>query len=553
MRVTKTTEEAPAERKHWSLDQFEMMRAKDHKDKATTHFSPSPTSSSGSVLTSGVSPLTRSHIRQTFDGVSGPRTGSGSGTRIARASSIHEGHLHPNFHQLSQPEQQQQQLHSYPQHPHPAHNRKSSLPPPLITNLPALPSPVQTTASMGTATNGIPFSNVPLGLSTPYTDVFQYTTSSSSSGNYYACPWILPPIPSFTELGIRFDRSRTTSLNTIANDSNIVPIQTRNIANSGDLSTTGMRINVDGQGYHWSRKAQPTHLSEPETIPDYLPSIFDYIQSDDNEDIILWSTSHNPGPSSLPHPPTPGGSRIHPSNNSVPPSPSSTGVYPSNSQSVDQSVRRWSVGDTFKGKDKDTDNDSRTSNELGKVAVSNQSTDTLPQQKPTRRPTGISGGVSGSSDRPDPSSERKPVSTTSVTSPSQRVIMAATVEKLVEKLTSEIGMCLHLAYIFSALKILNIICSVLYYHDNRLHFLDRLFLDLPPLHHTHGTIEIAHRAVPMGTGRELATATDRACTDLCHPAALASQLLWIRLYALQGPSPDIDQELGQAQGTPIGG
>ncbi|KAG0082821.1 hypothetical protein BGZ92_011328, partial [Podila epicladia] len=291
------------------------------------------------------------------------------------------------------------------------------------------------------AANGMSL-NVPLGLST-HTDVFYDTTNpSSTSGNYYACPWILPPIPSFTELGIRFDRSRTSSMNAIANDSNIVP--KGSMASNGDLttSTNGIRINVDGQGYHWSREAQPsTFLTEPETIPDYLPSIFDYIQSDNNEDIILWSTTSNtPGPNSLP----PTGSRPQPlSNNSVPPSPSSTGtVYPSNNP-VDRSVRRWSVGETFKGKDKDqTDNDSRTSNELGGwIAGSNQSTDSLHQHKPTRRPTVVAeGGVSCSSDRPEPSTEaRKPASTpTPVASPSQRVIMAATVEKLVEKLTSEI-------------------------------------------------------------------------------------------------------------------
>ncbi|KAG0022159.1 hypothetical protein BGZ82_011106, partial [Podila clonocystis] len=171
-------------------------------------------------------------------------------------------------------------------------------------------------------------------------------------------------------------------MNVIANDSNILPNGSMASTRDPTTSTNGIRINVDGQGYHWSREAQPvTFLSEPETIPDYLPSIFDYIQSDDNEDIILWSTTSNtPGPSSIP----PIGSRPQPpSNNSVPPSPSSTGtVYP-------------------------------------RVA---------------------GGGVQGSSDRPEPSTEaRKPASTPApVTSPSQRVIMAATVEKLVEKLTSEI-------------------------------------------------------------------------------------------------------------------
>lgn len=567
MPVTKTTEGTPAERKHWSLDQFEMMRAKDQKDKTATHFSPSSISS-GSMLTSvGGSPVARSHTnrQQVLDGVSGTRIGTGAGSRrgtetgaIARTS-FHEGNHYPHLRQHSSQPEQQHQLYQY-QHLHPhlhsqSHNRKSSLPPPLITNLPALPShSLQTTSAMSTA-NGMSLT-VPLGLST-HTDAFYDTNLSSTSGNYYACPWILPPIPSFTELGIRFDRSRTSSMNAIANDSNIVPKGSMASTGNPTMSTNGMRINVDGQGYHWSREAQPvTFLSEPETIPDYLPSIFDYIQSDDNEDIILWSTTpYTPGPSSLPST----GSRPQPpSNNSVPPSPSSTGtVYPSNN--TDRSVRRWSVGETFKGKDKDQiDNDSRTSNELGgRTADSNQSTDTLDQHKPTRRPTGVSGaGVSGSSDRPELSTEsRKPTSTpASISSPSQRVIMAATVEKLVEKLTSEIGV-LFLPSCFNTcclLRFAKYFAPSYFLIFDRLHFLDRLFLDLPSLHHSHGTAETAYRTIPVGTGSQLPAATDCACANFCHPATLAAQLFRIRLYALQGPSPDLDQELGQDQGTPVG-
>ncbi|KAF9416105.1 hypothetical protein BGZ94_010305, partial [Podila epigama] len=311
---------------------------------------------------------------------------------------------------------------------------------------------------------------------------------------------------------IRFDRSRTSSMNAIANDSHLISTPTElesqpclpNPQEHGEHGEQGVPanhplsntvtddsnfLNVESQGYHWNSDSHRPPVtnstaSPPEyddTIPDYLPSIFDRIQSDDNEEYILWNTPQVPSALSptLGYPLTPPtstsssgvtgaataagvagsvgastGSTARPTTASSvftarSPSSSIAQKYPNNGPSSERmlAMRRWSVGDAFKGKDKDQaeGESSQTSTDT----MSSKAADSNPTINPARDNHSIATPTSAprtdtptqrpvDSAPPEPRRAATMSAPLSVSEPAQRTIMAAIVEKLVEKLTNEI-------------------------------------------------------------------------------------------------------------------
>ncbi|KAF9979009.1 hypothetical protein BGZ73_007110 [Actinomortierella ambigua] len=241
-------------------------------------------------------------------------------------------------------------------------------------------------------------------------------------------------------------------------------------------SMNGIRINMDSNGWHCSvdESQGPTWdatLLPPDIVPEYLPDIFDQLHSDENDGYIIWNTTPSepmtPGPLSV-------GYTAAQTTSSVPvtsaSSSSSAGTsHPVGSSSLNHdkgssSSKRWSVGDQFKSKDLSiaatTDNTNRTSGDGHGLSVQipgsaslksseNAPPPTPPPSSSNHRPgfrgksgseallslgtsksadtTGaVAGGTSGGSGSAPESTE-------------DRILMAATVEKLVEKLTSVIG------------------------------------------------------------------------------------------------------------------
>ncbi|KAF9913476.1 hypothetical protein BX616_009970 [Lobosporangium transversale] len=389
------------------------------------------------------------------------------------------------------------------------------------------------------------------------------STATTSSTDHFA-PFILPPIPPFSEIGLTFDKSRTDSgAGSMSQDQQRQQQQQEQELccshgqqddNGGSLFTvetsltkrehTGMnehqqqqceskeRFDTYSSSNNNSRlDNKDIHLQHRNTINmgiegfvfDYDPSIFDYIQSDENEAYILWNSPlpiNNSGVSCDTTGPLPvvpqgtlkssnSGNYNNDGNNghAATSSPSSviagangqqattaTTVVerplpfsPACSSAVTASVsvvKRWSAGDIFKPKEKGRDSlenestgigpsigtgigigtgvgassenarasrhtptNSNHSNSYYNADASNNNTSNglfstaLPGlSKPLERLGGsitrsgsLRGKPSATSSNPTNNGTNNPLNP-----PGERIIMAATVEKLVEKLTSDI-------------------------------------------------------------------------------------------------------------------
>ncbi|KAF9209960.1 hypothetical protein BGZ49_009236 [Haplosporangium sp. Z 27] len=233
---------------------------------------------------------------------------------------------------------------------------------------------------------------------------------------------------------------------------------------------------------------QLNSLSSPQAdtsfLPSMLPSIFDDIQSDDNESYIIWSTPSSstlkkPFATTTPTTTAPQPIISRPANSA--PAQSSSNTYaitstslqspqfsqspsmnnelslPSSVQEV-QTPKRWSTREALKSKEKEKDKDKEGSDHDPPTRQHSQdilnsrfagavhsmdaaittgqaklSKSTIKTDIPTEGPT-ISNVTSSSLQ----SSKKAPVSLSQNADDSDRVLMAATVEKLAARLTSEI-------------------------------------------------------------------------------------------------------------------
>ncbi|KAG0230018.1 hypothetical protein BGW42_001181 [Actinomortierella wolfii] len=247
-------------------------------------------------------------------------------------------------------------------------------------------------------------------------------------------------------------------------------------------SMNGIRINMDSNGWHCSVDDSQVPAWEdatmlpPDIVPEYLPEIFDQLQSDENEGYIIWNTTPA-------EPMTPGllsGNTVGQPPNSATTatitasaSSSSGAAHQQGSSTVSQDKsssanKRWSVGDQFKSKDFSTGNTttttaattsesssrngSRSSGDGHGLSVqvsgsaSLRSSENVPPTTPKTIFKGRSGseallslGGSKSTDATGTSTGGGSNSSGgAVESTEDRILMAATVEKLVEKLTSVI-------------------------------------------------------------------------------------------------------------------
>lgn len=307
----------------------------------------------------------------------------------------------------------------------------------------------------------------------------------SSSARTESSAWVLPPIPTFEELGLRFDRSRTTSMNAIVEDerpqaesqqqqqeqqmqdhSDIHHGVTSALLQAVESSRNG--VYESGSGSRWSGEHAACEddnvLVMPDMIPDSQPSIFDEILSDDNEAYIIWSTpstkpkQHAPLSTSTAGPSSGGVSSVaalsesvkHPAGSDAS-SLAAAAAAGATTQHQQQPSSSLDKGATSAGQDRSMKKRWSTNEPLNvRIKEANRSTETLNsvgQSKPAKQDgssTPTTTTTSGSNLRPPktPTTTATPASTTATTTELQqknRVIMAATVEKLVEKLTSEIG------------------------------------------------------------------------------------------------------------------
>ncbi|KAF9173402.1 hypothetical protein BGX20_003317 [Mortierella sp. AD010] len=285
-----------------------------------------------------------------------------------------------------------------------------------------------------------------------YNSTRPLSTEASSPTDYFPSPYILPPIPSFTDMGLKFDKSRTNSPESTEKQALDASANRRNHDDGGKSSTP--------------RQCHQPQLGdfqfEDEIAPDYDPSIFDQIQSDENETYVLWSSpldssvgaSSSSAADSVPATPQSNKQVVIPSTaaayenvNNPPSSPE-----PSSSSAV----KRWSAGEAFKSKDKGRDSldgerahGQASEGVASEVSKSNGHTmettagQSLPLSpgfsKPLERLSGTISIKRPLNSVASPSSKSVTTNTAaSSNSTEERVIMAATVEKLVEKLTSDI-------------------------------------------------------------------------------------------------------------------
>ncbi|KAG0274500.1 hypothetical protein BGZ95_009711 [Linnemannia exigua] len=323
-----------------------------------------------------------------------------------------------------------------------------------------------------------------LGFESPYPS----PTPATSPTDYFSTSWILPPIPSFSEMGLTFDKSRSSSTNSVTKREGSDHIHGRGNEGSS-ISHPQNHISHNTDKPHRSgmdRQCVGARSKEQqEIVPDYDPSVFDQIQSDENEAYILWSTSPESGS---------GGAAVSPSTIEINPAVtlprnrSGAVLSPSSSQQTTQSiptpeasstpstVKRWSAGESnktkYQGRDSFDSSDrvrvqtptATTPNQETFLAQSSSSaahgaSDAfLSSSQPSspsfvKPPERISGPIamvkpafSGSSasykanskGTTTPGPPHSSASNKSATNQQGRVIMAATIEKLVEKLTSDI-------------------------------------------------------------------------------------------------------------------
>ncbi|KAI8598184.1 hypothetical protein EDD21DRAFT_356598 [Dissophora ornata] len=281
--------------------------------------------------------------------------------------------------------------------------------------------------------------------------------------------WTLPAIPSFAELNMKLDRSSAGSFKRTS-------LYLPGTAGTSDALLTNAdstRINPGEHEHHWSAQADsdgPAPI-ELDMVPSYAPSIFDKVQPDDNESYIIWSSppapsSSKPSTSTVIAPPprsvvtasaeisaattsstetktavvlplpmpslahstpaqSPSGvsvlasASLHPA---LPLPPVAAVNQSPSSVAQDRSLLRcWSGGEVFKGKD-------------------NDGVDCFPPSKQIPKDDmGAQGTGAGTTNFASHSAKKSVTSPSATLGEENRVIMAATVEKLVEKLTSEIG------------------------------------------------------------------------------------------------------------------
>lgn len=326
-----------------------------------------------------------------------------------------------------------------------------------------------------------------LGIESPYPS----PTPASSPIDYFSASWTLPPIPSFSEMGLTFDKSRSSSTNSNTkhetsdnaqgrrgNESTSIPHQQNHISH---VTHKPHRSGTDRQSAGTNSEHQQ---QQQEIVPDYDPSVFDQITSDENEAYILWSTTPESGTGGVavsatvietsPAVTLPTSNR---SGAVLSPSASQQSAQsiptpePSSSSSTPSTVKRWSAGESNKSK-----NQGRDSFDHDRGRAQTPTATTPSQETFTAQSTAYGGAsdaaFSGSSQPSSPSlakplerisgpvSVPKPAFSSSSTSSKanakgttaigpatiksaanqeSRVIMAATIEKLVEKLTSDIG------------------------------------------------------------------------------------------------------------------
>ncbi|KAG0021187.1 hypothetical protein BGZ80_002902 [Entomortierella chlamydospora] len=285
-----------------------------------------------------------------------------------------------------------------------------------------------------------------------YNSTHPLSTEASSPTDYFPSPYVLPPIPSFTEMGLKFDKSRTNSAESTEKQA---------------LDASANRHDHDDEGRSSTpRQCHQSQLGnfqfEDEIAPDYDPSIFDQIQSDENETYILWSS---PLDSSVGVSPSSAADSVPatPQSNKQVVIPSTVATYenvhnpPSSPEpSSSSAVKRWSAGEAFKSKDKGRDSldgerahGQASEGVASEVSKSNGHTmETTAGQglplspsfpKPLERLSGTISIKRPLSSVASPSSKSATTNAVVSSNPTEeRVIMAATVEKLVEKLTSDI-------------------------------------------------------------------------------------------------------------------
>ncbi|KAF9292945.1 hypothetical protein BGZ88_005949 [Linnemannia elongata] len=327
-----------------------------------------------------------------------------------------------------------------------------------------------------------------LGIESPYPS----PTPASSPTDYFSASWVLPPIPSFSEMGLTFDKSRSSSTNSNTKRETPDNAQGRRGNETASISHQQNHISHATHKPHRSgsdRQSAGTNIGEhlqqqqQEIVPDYDPFIFDQITSDENEAYILWSTTPESGT---------GGAAVSasiietspavtlPRNNRsgavLSPSASQQSAQsiptpePSSSSSTPSTVKRWSAGESNKTKNQGRDSfdhdrvrtQTPTVTAPGEETFTAQSTahggasdatfsgSSLPSSPShTKSPERISGPISmpkpafsssSASSKVNAKSAAAlgPVTSKSAANQESRVIMAATIEKLVEKLTSDI-------------------------------------------------------------------------------------------------------------------
>ncbi|KAF9995095.1 hypothetical protein BGZ65_009282, partial [Modicella reniformis] len=224
----------------------------------------------------------------------------------------------------------------------------------------------------------------------PYAGGLEINYSPStvaSSPSDCSSPFVLPPIPSFSEIGLAFHKTSTHSAESVANQTSDMCIKSQEEDSVSKPQRAPVLLQCNYQDTDDSKNLL-------EDAPDYDPSIFDHIQSDDNEAYILWSTASDTGT-------TAASSSADVSRIKAPPS---------------------------------SDNLSGHSHPVSPMLT--KPVDKLGGSIPFIRPGSAAGLLSS---RSTLASNVAVNSSTPLNRPSdERIIMAATVEKLVEKLTSEI-------------------------------------------------------------------------------------------------------------------
>ncbi|KAG0212994.1 hypothetical protein BGX28_005235 [Mortierella sp. GBA30] len=317
-------------------------------------------------------------------------------------------------------------------------------------------------------------------------------TPASSPIDHLPSQWMLPPIPSFTDIGLSFDKSRTNSAESFIK---------RDSASAEVADNIGGHVDTHSRRRHPTREDQQPAAFAPDTYsaeyeehrvdstealvdftPEYHPSIFDDVQSDDNEAYILWSTtlrSKTLSSASVIAESAPA-AQSHQIAQGLPSPEPSTSI-----------VKRWSAGEAFKSKEKgkrdSLDNDaiqnaSRMSearvpevsspNKNGRQESDALSRPSMPSSpgasKPSEklsniasviRPASSATGSSSKSATAHLSAAGSSTSSHSATAPESRVIMAATVEKLVEKLTSDIDFFLIYRLFISPLALFRLLMA----------------------------------------------------------------------------------------------